>query len=266
MDARMYGRLEDRAIGVVGVWDPLTVTHRALFEQVRCQAARRGLSSLAVVIDPDPARFVWNRELWPVFNDVHTRAQLLRALGIDAVLHLRFRKGDIATGAREFFDLVGKHAELAELWLGAKQSLGRGPNGSQEMVAELAAERGIAVHLLPPPAAERAETSGNPAAHPIEVRARLAEGQIVAASMAVGRVPVRRRPRGATLRMAWAPGSYQALPLAHPAAQPTGAAIEVFLVDVGSGWADLHWPDRRIPYLAFQAGPGDHARAHLASA
>ncbi|HVA89953.1 MAG TPA: hypothetical protein VNL71_08915, partial [Chloroflexota bacterium] len=240
MNARMYGRLEGRAIGVVGVWDPLTVTHRALFEQVRCQAARRGLSSLAVVIDPDPARFIWNREPWPVFNDVHTRGELLRALGIDAMLHLRFHKGDLAAGAREFFDQVGEHAELAELWLGAKQSLGRGPNGSQEMIAELAAERSISLHLLPSPAAEQTKISGAGAVHPIEVRKRLAEGRIEAAGMAVGCLPMRRRPRGATLRVAWAPGCYQALTLAQPAAPATGGTIEVDLVDRGNGWADLH--------------------------
>ncbi|MGH2410941.1 MAG: hypothetical protein ACRDGS_11320 [Chloroflexota bacterium] len=265
MNARMYGRLEGRAIGAVGVWDPLTVTHRALFEQMRCQAARRGLSSLAVVIDPDPARFVWNRELWPVFNDVHTRRELLRALGIDAVLHLPFHACDLAAGAREFFELVGEHAELAELWLGDKQSLGRGPNGSQEMIAELAAVRGISVQLLPRPTVERAGTAAA-ATRPIKVRDWLAEGRIGAAGLAVGCLPMRRRPRGAALRMAWAPGRYQALALAHPAAAPTGAAIEVDLVDVGNGWADLRWPDRRIPYLAFLAGPGDQRRIHLASA
>lgn len=262
----MYGCLEGPAIGVVGVWDPLTLMHRALFERVRGQAARRGLSSLAVVIDPDPARFVWNRELWPVFNDVHTRGELLRALGIDAMLHLRFHKGDLAAGAREFFDRVGEHADLAELWLGARQSLGRGPNGSQDMIAELAAERGISLHLLPPPAAEQTKSSGAGAAHPTEVREWLAEGRIEAAGMAVGCLPMRRRPRGPTLRMVWAPGRYHALTLTHPAAPATGETIEVDLVDRGNGWADLHWPDRRIPYLAFLAGPGDPAYAHLASA
>lgn len=265
MDARVYGRLEQRAIGVVGVWDPLTATHRALFEQVRCVATRRGLGSLAVVIDPDPTRFVWNRTRWPVFNDVHTRVQLLRMLGIDAVIHLRFSKGDLAAGAREFFDLVGEHAALAELWLGANQSLGRGPNGSQEKVAELAAERGVAIQFLPPPAAERAAASGDRATHPIDVRTWLAEGRIAAAGAAVGRLPMRRRPRGSTLRLAWSPGRYQAIPLAHPAALPTGQTIEVDLVEA-NGWALLQWPDRRIPYLAFLTGPGDQSPAQLASA
>lgn len=248
MRASLHGRLSGPAVAVVGVWDPLVPAHRDLFEQVSCHAERAGLSSLAVLIDPDPALVMRGRADWPVYDDARARGARLRAAGIDAVLRLRFEHGDLAYGAAEFFDLIGVLATLRELWIGAHQSLGRGPLGSRDTIARLAQERGISLCPLPP---VRLLPSG------YDVRQALASGQIARAATMVGRHPVRSRPSRGKLRLAWQPGIYRVLPLSSPIAPPRGTPIEVELVADGNGVPGLAWPNPDAPYIAFVEGPGD---------
>jgi FAD synthase len=248
MRATLYGKIVGPAIAVVGVWDPLLHAHQELFERVYCQARRNGLTSLAIVIDPDPALVMRGAAKWPVFDDVRTRIQRLRSAGIDAILHLRFVQDDLNAGVAEFFALVEAHATLAELWLGAHQTIGRGPNGSQQAILEAAEQRGIQLYRLPivkllPP--------------PYEIRQSLAAGRVAEVVSWVGRAPIRSRPRSDTRRLAWCPGRYRALPLASLTAPTTEAPLEIELVDRPRGLPTFQWPHRDIKYLAFVAGPAD---------
>ncbi len=248
MKATVYGKIVGPAIAVVGVWDPLLHAHQELFEQVCCQARRNGLTSLALVIDPDPALVMRGAGKWPVYDDVRTRIQRLFTAGIDAIIHLRFVQDDLNAGVAEFFTLVNKHATLAELWLGAHQTIGRGPNGSQQAIFEAAEQRGILVHRLPlvrlmPP--------------PYDIRQSLAAGRVAEVVSLVGRPPVRSRPRSGLRRLAWCPGQYQALPLRGLTTTTAESPIAIELVERPRGLPAFQWPDRGIKYLAFVSGPAD---------
>jgi FAD synthase len=248
MKATVYGKIVGPAIAVVGVWDPLLQAHQELFEQVCCQARRNGLTSLVIVIDPDPALVMRGAGKWPVYDDVQTRIQRLFTVGIDAVLHLRFVQDDLNAGVAEFFTLVAVHATLAELWLGAHQTIGRGPNGSQQAIVEAAERRGIQVQRLPlvrlmPP--------------PYDIRQSLAAGRVAEVVSLVGRPPVRSRPRSDLRRLAWRPGQYQAVPLPGLTAAASASPIEIELVERPRGLPVFQWPDRGIKYLAFVSGPAD---------
>lgn len=248
MRATFYGKVAGPAIAVVGVWDPMLGAHRELFEQIRCQAQRAGLPALAIVIDPDPALMLRGRAHWPVFDDIHTRVQRLFGSGFDAVLRIRFFENDLNAAAAEFFSLVDAHATLAELWLGAHQSLGRGVDGSQETILRLAGERGIQTHRLPPVKV---------LPPPYDIRQCLAAGRVAEAAEMAGRPPVRSRPRSGALRLAWRPGRYRVLPLASPLAPPTASPFDVELAAMPRGLPRLAWPDPAIKHLAFVGGPAD---------
>lgn len=254
MKATVQGQITKPAIVVVGAWDPMVATHHELFEQIGCQARRNGLSSLVVVIDPDPALVMRGRAKWPVYDDLHTRIHYIRSAGVDAVLHLHFSKHGLEAGAAEFFAVLQEHAVARELWLGAHQSLGRGPAGSGNAIIELAEERGIAVQRLP---IVRYTPS------PYETRQALLAGKIADVAKEMGRPPIRRRPDSGTLRLAWAPGRYWAVPLSSPTQPPSGTpiALDVRRMETGLRMPRLVWPDPAIRYLAFLAGPADEHEA-----
>jgi FAD synthase len=248
MRATMYGAAAGPSIAVAGVWDPLAPSHRELFEQLHCRARRNSLSSLVIVIDPDPARLLQGDAQWPVYNDLQTRVRLLLASGIDGVLHLHFARNDLSFGAREFFSLVTAHVALKEFWLGARQSLGRGPAGSQETIMEITRQYGIPVQHLP-----RLQPTGAP----YDIRKSLAGGRVAEIARLVGHPPMRGRPRSGIVRLAWQPGCYGVQALDSLTMHPTGPRMEAELVPARRGLSTLQWPDRSVKYLAFMKGPAD---------
>jgi FAD synthase len=247
MRATIHGKITGPAFAVAGAWDPLTSRHRELFEQLHCEARRNSCSSLVIAIDPDPAILLHGRAEWPVCNDLHTRIRLLLASGIDAVLHVHFHKDDLSRGAREFFDLVTAQVALKELWLGAHQSLGRGPNGSQQTILEIAQQCGIRVQRLP---VARDGTA-------FDVRRSLAAGLVAEIAQGVGLPPIRSRPRSGAVRLAWRPGCYEVAALDSTTLRPAGPRLHAELMPSPSGLPKLAWPDPGIRYLAFVKGPAD---------
>jgi FAD synthase len=244
--ATLHGRIRGPGAVVVGSWDPFVRAHQRLIEQLASHARQTALASVVVLIDPPPPLFVWGRHDWPIYDEVWTRMELVRRCGVDAILLVHFTRADVDAGAAEFFALLDAHLTVAELWLGTYQTLGSVPRGATAAIDELAGERGIHLVRLPP---LRLETE--------DVRRLLAAGRVREASRVVGRVPVRRRPRSLTVRLAWQPGVYSVVPLARPMAAAEGRPFAVELATQSQGLPALHWPERTIRYLAFVAGPGD---------
>jgi FAD synthase len=251
MRATKHGAVDKPAVAVVGVWDPFKGSHRELLENLRNAAAKSGRSSVAVLIDPAPGATSavmqsYGTNGWPVYDSVAVRVRLIRDLGVDSVLCVRFRIGDFRATAAEFLDTVRMHVPLGELWLGELQMLGPGPPGSRAAIERYADLYGFGLRVLP-----RA---------PIDiydVRFLLASGQVRKAVAQVGRPPTWMRPRSLLLRLAWRPGRYYVNCLELPSSPAEGTPREVSLEIKGRGPACLVWPDSESRYLAFISGPAD---------
>ena len=250
MRASLFGEITAPAVAVVGVWDPLMPAHVELFEQLCLYAHGRGLSPLAIVLDPDPGVLRFGAAKWPTYDDVQTRIHLIQQFGPSAVLRASFTRTGLAASAADMFAAVLSRVELAELWLGAHQPLGAGESGSPETVARLAARHGVRITRL-------AETSVAKTAG--EVRHLLATGQLRGATQLVGRPPVRSRPRSGTLALAWRTGNYRALPSRTPLTPHGPRELEVTLNAQADGQAGVGWPAPTASYLAFVSGPADRA-------
>jgi hypothetical protein len=247
----LHGRLGHPAIAVVGVWDPFLSSHRTLLERLRDHAHGTSRSALGVLIDPAPGsqsnfRFRYGGSSWPVYDSVQARVGFLLNTGLDAVLCMHFTKRDFTLSAETFLDVVRAHTRLAELWLGALQHLGPGPQGSQAAIADYAARHGISLTILPLPPVGT-----------YDVRSFLASGRVMRAIEVVGRPPVWTRPRSGALHLAWQPGQYHAVELAHANAIHGGAEFSVELSPRPRGVTSLSWPSRDARYLAFVSGPSD---------
>ena len=246
MKAHLYGHADNPVIAVIGVWDPILPKHKELFERLCSFARRTCSSSLVIAIDPDPVRYLYGIEDVPVYNDFKTRVQRIINCGVDAVLGVHFIRRDIEATAADFLAVIDPHVELKELWLGARQSLGRWEEGSFATVTKLAKLRGARVIRLP--------------LQPLEtyaVRRLLQAGHFAEAARLVGCAPIRRRPESGRLQMAWPPGHYQALEIDGPALESEGRLLELCLTPRAKALSRMDWPDKRIKRLAFVTGPSD---------
>lgn len=250
MRAQLYSTRKPPVAAIVGTWDPLVPAHYDLFRALNRHAREASLASLAVVLHPAPAELIKERVTsWPRYHDLPARLAMMQAAGLDEVLVVHFRSADVDAPAQAFFAVLDAHVVLHELWLGATQSLGRGPQGSYRAIRLLAARRGCVLERLPP------STNTEPG---YAVRQFLREGRLREAIRTVGQPPVWGRPRSGVLRLNWRAGGYTVVPLASPTSIPKRSdAMAVRLERDEKGWARLEWPGRDIEWLAFLAGPGD---------
>jgi len=252
MRATLDGRPAAPAVAVVGTWDPFFSDHQELCRTLVRDAHARGLAAAAILLHPSPTRFIgsmFGADELPVYDDVQARIWRMRRCGLDAVVTVRLSGRDIDLGAAEFFDVVTGALEIDELWLGARQSLGRGPAGSQQTIAEQAQRHAIRLRILPDPPEDIRVSRRS-------VERLLVSGQIAEAIHQVGHPPIWRRPRSGRLRLAWQPGSYEAAPLNDPGAPYSAARLRVTLA-ADKAVSVLDWPETRAKYLAFVSGPSD---------
>lgn len=158
------------------------------------------------------------------------------------------QKKDLTTPPQQFFDLLSEHVEIAELWLGATQSLGNGPAGTSEGIATLMSKRGTAVKVLPEVGVKAVS---------YQVRELMLKGQLRQAADIVTRPPGRSRPITSKITIAWHPGRYVAVPVERLSTKPTGLPFVVYSTPSSRGLATLQWPDNNIRHLMFITGPCD---------
>lgn len=246
MRARLFGRITRPAVCVIGVWDPILLPHKQLYQSLNQYARSNSLCSLAIAIDPDPVRYLHGAAECPVYNDVYTRISQILACGLDGVLRVRFVAGDIDRSAVDLFTVVDQCVEIGELWLGARQSLGRLERGNLAAIMRIADGRRLRVTRLPyQPLGTRL------------VRQLLKSGHVIDASRLVGQPPIRAHPRSGMLRLAWCPGTYKAVPMQRLDESREKSHLDLHLVPQTVGAPRLSWPDKKIRYLAFVSGPGD---------
>jgi FAD synthase len=237
---------------VIGSWDPLVPPHLSLFRKLRDHAARYSLCSLVIILHPPPHRLLHGGSDWVDYEHLDATIAAVLASGIDAAMIVNFKARDVNAGAAAFFDVVAEHVQLRELWLGAQQSLGRGPDGSAATVLELAKQRDFSVERLPGWPEARAGD---------QVIQLLQKGRLQPAIAFMGRYPAWPRPSRAALRLNWQPGLYLAASIGGPGCLPGADRFEAELVAREGASGVLEWPSRRVKWLALLAGPGDAAKA-----
>jgi hypothetical protein len=250
----MYQEPSCPAVAVVGSWDPLLPHHEQLFGFLHTYAQQTSLSSVVIMLDPPPQLLLNGRSRWPLYEDANVRVRRILSSGIDALLRIDFDEADLVAGAAELLELASSHMSMAEFWLGATQSLGRGPSGDQAAVQRLAEEYGMTFKRLP-------KTSD--AAVSSDVRWHLLLGTLTKAIMLTRRPPVWSRPQERYLQLAWAPGYYKAVPLIESLedlninAEDREPTMTVSFVPGIDGMPCAEWPDQAVEHLAFVFGPKD---------
>jgi hypothetical protein len=255
MLATLHGPADDPAIAMLSTWDPYLPGFDLGLQQLVASAHKRGMTPVAVLLDPPPAVFINAPGEWPVYSDVRARLEWLRRRGA-TVISIEFSRDDLAFAADEFFDVVCPLVDLREFWLKYRQTVGSGPRGSGVGTTLSAVRRGIKVVGLPP---------DDLGAEAVAVRQLLRAGAVGKAAELVGRAPVFARPRDGRVRMAWLEGVYHMAPCGSALPpRPLRWPISVDCRPSSHGELEWQWPDPRIPYLAVLWGPGDAQGTSLA--
>src|ERR1700722_14504844 len=222
------------ALAVIGTWDPLLPVHKDLFQKLARKGAKTGLTPVVIILFPSPVRLL-NRDpdICLEYTDLRARVALIRECSAVKILTVRMTREDLDASTRSFFDLIGSHIALRELWLGANQSLGR------LEVCKGSKAGGMALRFLQ-------------------------VGKVRDAIKCAGNAPTWRRPRSGVLRLNWRPGNYIALPISRPSLDTvsTLAPILVKIMPARSG-ATLEWPAPDVEWLSFVAGPADYVSAGI---
>ncbi len=165
----------------IGVFDGVHRGHRHLVERLLRQAGEEGLAPVAVTFNPHPRSVIRPGTAVTYLCSLEERVELLRGLGLDAVVVLSFTSELAQLSARDFLSLLKEELDLRLLVVGSDFALGRNREGTVGVLWRLGASLGFRLdvaELL----AEDGEKVGSSA-----IRLALAEGEMERVALLLGR-------------------------------------------------------------------------------
>jgi riboflavin kinase/FMN adenylyltransferase len=142
--------MRQSAIVTIGNFDGVHIGHQHLIAQVVRRARAIGAMACAVTFDPHP-RAVLRPDTAPMaLTAASEKIRRMRAAGLDDVWVCSFTRDIANLSPEDFLDRIEQVWPMAELWVGHDFALGRGREGSIEVLRELGLQRGWTVHVIEP--------------------------------------------------------------------------------------------------------------------
>ncbi len=131
-------------VATVGNFDGVHVGHAAIVRRLVDMARRKGVPAIAVTFDPHPAQILRPDRAPPPLTTPARRAELLLALGADAVFVQPVDAAVVAIEAEDFYGgLLRGRLAVQGLVEGADFHFGAGRRGTVAMLAELCRADGV---------------------------------------------------------------------------------------------------------------------------
>jgi riboflavin kinase/FMN adenylyltransferase len=165
----------------VGGFDGLHLGHQALIARLHDAAARLERATLLVSFEPMPREYLAPQSPPARLTTWRERWHLLKELGLDNVLLLRFGEGLRCLPGEDFAQLLARDLDAAAVVVGHDFKFGRNGEMSAQALADGGDRLGYAVEVVPPVMVEgeRVSSSG--------VRAALGRGDLEQARRWLGR-------------------------------------------------------------------------------
>jgi riboflavin kinase/FMN adenylyltransferase len=200
---RDLGDIDPRCRGgvlSVGVFDGVHLGHRAVLGRTVERARDLGVQPVVFTFHPHPLAVLRPAEAPPLIQTFGQKLELLREIGIGAVLWPRDIEGVLRMTARDFFDRIVSGALQARAMVeGADFRFGAGAGAGPRELADLARPLGIQAEFVPDVLAAGERVSST------RIRRLIAEGRVADAAACLGRpytyvgTVVEGRHRGARL-------------------------------------------------------------------
>lgn len=166
----------------IGNFDGVHLGHQSIVQVLVSRARALELPALIMTFDPHPAALLRPNGPPPRLTTPAQKEELLKKLGVDAVLQYPTDKALLNLTAREFFDqFVIHHLNAVGLVEGPNFYFGKGRSGDGETLRQFCSETGRFLEILSP-----AEQNGTLVSSS-QIRQALESGDVEAASQFLGR-------------------------------------------------------------------------------
>jgi riboflavin kinase / FMN adenylyltransferase len=135
----------------VGNFDGVHLGHAAIARRLVAAARERAVPAVALTFDPHPATLVRPDAAPAPLSTLARRAELLLALGLDAVLVQPADAALVSLPAEAFYrEILRRRLGAVAIVEGADFRFGAGRRGDVELLRRLGAVDGVAVEVVPP--------------------------------------------------------------------------------------------------------------------
>ncbi len=131
----------------IGVFDGVHRGHQHLIHLLIENARREKLATVAVTFHPHPRTVLNPGSMLPYLTSLEERVELLRRLGLDAVLVLTFTRELARLSARDFLSLLREELDMRLLVVGPDFALGRGREGNVDVLRSFGDTMGFHVEV-----------------------------------------------------------------------------------------------------------------------
>lgn len=166
----------------IGFFDGVHLGHQQIVRQTLEDARIHGARALVVTFDRHPNTVVAPDRVPPLIYPLAVKLRILEALGVDAVLLLRFDQRLSRQSGETFVRrLVRRTGRVCSVCVGANFVFGRHRSGNVALLRRLGAELGFAVHGLAAVSLDGRRVSST------RIRRLISAGRIADASRMLGR-------------------------------------------------------------------------------
>jgi len=122
----------------IGVFDGVHLGHQAVIRTSTQHAKEENGTAVVVTFDPHPAKVLRPEAAPHLLTATQHKIALIRDLGVDHLLVLRFDRPFAATSPKEFVQQLVKHAHpLSEICVGHEWSFGKNRTGNLALLKQL---------------------------------------------------------------------------------------------------------------------------------
>ena len=169
-------------VATIGAFDGVHRGHQAVIGEMIARAQSLGVPSTLIVFEPLPREYFAPMEAPPRLMSFREKVPVLRELGIDRLLRIRFDKRFAAVRATDFIrDALIEGLGVRHLVVGDDVHFGYGREGNIELLREWGARHGFTVDSTSTIALQGERVSST------RLRALLREGDFEAAERLLGR-------------------------------------------------------------------------------
>lgn len=179
-ELRRFAPKQDTLL-TIGVFDGVHLGHRHLIDTLKQRAASRGLLSGVVTFKEHPELVLKVSNSLYYLSRLEERLALLEGLGVGLVVPLSFTPEIARLGARRFVTLLMEHLRMRGLVVGPDFAMGKGKEGSIEVLRQIGDELGFTLETAPPFFLE------GHAVRSTAIREALARGEVSLAARMLGR-------------------------------------------------------------------------------
>jgi riboflavin kinase/FMN adenylyltransferase len=132
----------------VGVFDGVHLGHQQILKRLTAGAHERGVPAVVLTFQPHPAKLFGRTEI-RLLTLPDERAELLGSYGVDVVIVQPFDQEVANTRAYDFMQQLKTYLGVRHMVLGYDSALGKNREGNATRLAEIGAELGFTVEMVP---------------------------------------------------------------------------------------------------------------------